>query len=393
MSWPTLIQLHNSEYSHSYDGSEVRETWYVEPWDSVTAFIAAMLGRVDAAADGVSPSRTLPASHFLYPWCFAVACEVVPLDLRQFSYMGTVSLAPFQANQPLSANTQRITGAVQTYTTNYLFPTANIDTAIMTQANRTFSAGAFVTVTYLPLLTLLQGSTTIVPGNAMDTVNYRLVPRIRTNVINSGLKIITPKMAVNLFGKYAMFYPAAGVAPVLKEEYQELVIDRRMLLPTFNLSTLGQYVNSVNFGIETLTIAGVNTSLTFRPQTLRFDSFEATYVQVPQVDAAGNPNGYNRWLNLELHYDWRTTISGCVHDPSDGVLVPVKAPVTWNHVLCYPGTMSWINGLAAGTPTGLGWYAAKYSANSVGVDSDPYPTTRDAVGQGTFIFDTITKSW
>ena len=40
MSWPTLIQLHNSEYSHAYDGAEVRETWYIEPYDSVTAFIA-----------------------------------------------------------------------------------------------------------------------------------------------------------------------------------------------------------------------------------------------------------------------------------------------------------------------------------------------------------------
>ena len=48
MSWPTIIRLVNSERSHANDGAEIRETWYVEPYDSQTAFVAAMLGRVDS---------------------------------------------------------------------------------------------------------------------------------------------------------------------------------------------------------------------------------------------------------------------------------------------------------------------------------------------------------
>ena len=69
-----------------------------------------------------------------------------------------------------------------------------------------------------------------------------------------------------------------------------------------------------------------------------------------------------------------------------------KNPVTWNHVLAYPGTFSWLEGIITGNSAGLGWYYAKYSANSIGVDSFTYPRCPTAGPAGSAaIMDVLTK--
>ena len=292
-----------------------------------------MLGRVDA--NGVNPNRTLPAAHFLYPWCFASACESVPYDPRSFSYMGSALYTP--GAEGMANNLQAVATAVSAYKSGAgatsLNPTAGIDTMIMGQANKAFSAGAFVCVTYLPLLTILGSPEATINAQAFDVVNYRLNPQIRTNTINAGLVLITPQ--VLRFGN--AFYPSAGIAPVFKEEYQELTIERRMLLPSFNLAQLAQYVNCVNGSIEKLSIAGVQTPLAFQSECLRFSKFTTQYVQVPQVDSNGEPNGYNRWLNLRLEYDWRQVWSTSFYDATGRG--PQLGQPGWNHVLAWIPTV------------------------------------------------------
>jgi hypothetical protein len=389
MAWPTLIELYQSQASHAYDGSEIRETWYVEPYSSVTAFIASCLGRVDA--DGVNPVRTLPAAHFLFPWCLAVKCDTTPLDPRQFSYMATTKLEPAANNR--SDQMERVREAVGSISGEHLNPTWNIDDAgFRSQDNKDFSAGAFVTVTYLPVLRPTDPEAALQPGD-MDFVDYRYETQTRTNVPNSGLKLMVPPMEVNFNGRWNMFYPAAGIAPIFKEAYQRLTIERRMLLPTFDLSWLSGYQNHVNNDILTLPPSDnppeQSAKLIIHGQCLRFDSYDTQFVQVPSVDNNGIPNGFNRWLNLSLYYDWRTTYSRGVHDQSGNGGNTVE-PVTWNHVLAYPGFLTWLNGFVNNVPTGLGWYFCKYSAAALGVDSDPYPICGgpgNTVPNATNIFD------
>jgi len=352
----------------------------VEPHDSLTAFTAAMLGRVDA--NGVHPIRTLPAAHFLYPWCLATACAVVPYDPRSFSYMG----GTYYQTPGTLAN---IVNAVQTYkgARHNLDPA--IDTPFVAPLHSNQSAGVFVTVTYLPVL--IPASTSN-PSPNMDQVNWRLEPGERTNVINSGLKLITPPLAVNLGGAWGLLYPAAGIAPVLKEQYLEFYAERRMLLPTFDLTQLARYVNAVNYRPENF--PGGTLTGSWVTGTVRFAKYTTEFVQVPQVDANGERNGYNRWLNLVLKFDFRTTQAQTVYD-GNGALPAAGSTgyVTWNHVLAYPGTMSWLNGALAGTPAGLGWYRAKFSRNSLGVDSDAYPGVDIVVGKAASIFDPCTENW
>ena len=151
---------------------------------------------------------------------------------------------------------------------------------------------------------------------------------------------------------------------------------------------LSKYINSVNSITENWP-AGTLTGL-LQANTVRFAKFAFDPVQVPAVNELGEPAGFNRWINLTLKYDVRTTTSLSVYDVS-GNLPPAGFPgtVTWNHVLAYPGTSSWLNGQLTGSTAGLGWYRAKYSRNALGVDSDAYPGNRDAVPGSTSIWDPI----
>ena len=380
MSWPTLIQLHNSEYSHSYDGSEIRETWYVEPYDAVTAFCAAMLGRVDVA--GHVPYRTLPAAHFLYNFCLATEARMVPLDPRSLSYAGTTALNPvIPVPGNAVGNYSRITTAVGTIQnpSGVLAPTRNVDATFVSQANRTFSAGALICVTYKPVLTVAGGTDNAIQEANMDFVNYGFVTRTRKNVPNAGLKLITPPGILNALGAGGLFYPSAGIAPELAEDYEELIVERRMLNPQFNLATLSQYQNVVDAGDATDPAGNVYPS-----QTLKFRHWEPNFVQVPSVDANGEPNGYNRWLNLRLFWDWRTTLAVNLLN-SDGGSTGNAEPVTWNHVLAYPGTLAW---LVSGT--GLAWYYAKFSSQSIGVDTPAFPLGQQTVQNFASILDPLT---
>jgi hypothetical protein len=380
MPWPRSIKLVDSEFSHAYDGSDVRETWYIEPFDAADAFISSMLGRWDnpSIQPGNEP-RTLPASHFRYTWCLAVEAVGVPLDKRQFSFMGPANLGG--AANGIPGNITRVQTAVQTYgaagareAAGALRP--NADNDFVGVANQNFSPGAFVCVTYHPIL--IPGS--ISPGQAptasiMDFVNYAYVPKFRKNIPNAGLKLITPPNPINLFGAFGAFYPAAGIAPELSEEYQELVIERRMLNPNFDLTALAGFLNYVDSQAATLP-----NGKSFSAETLRFSRLKTQFVQVPIVNAAGEPDGYSRWLNLELGWDWRTLQSPTVYnkDASHGYIV------TWNHVLAYPGTLAWLVGGG-----GLAWYYCKFSANNFGVDAPPYPV----LPGGVTILDPLTKNF
>jgi len=144
-----------------------------------------------------------------------------------------------------------------------------------------------------------------------------------------------------------------------------------MLKPGFDLTALSPYENTVNAGNDVYPVPGF-VGQTFDRCALRFAGFSTEYVQVPQVDAAGNPNGYNRWLNLSLRWDWRTHKSWLCHDENDGHLLNPYTSVGWNRVLAYPGDLSWLEGIVFSAPTGLGWYWTKFSAENLGVDQNAY---------------------
>jgi hypothetical protein len=362
MPWPTLIQLADSQYSYAYDGTEIRETWYVEPYGARVAFAAAMLGRVDVMA-GV-PNRTLPAYHFDHPYCLAVQVDQVPLDPEQLSYRGT-----FGSN---TASNSDIITAVQKATD----PTADIQlTGFMSQANKTFSAGALMTVTYQPvILTRAANSTQIPEDKDFDWLNFKLTRADRKNVPNEGLKLITPPNAANLFGLGGAFYPAAGISPEFKEEYQVLTVERRMLNPDFDLSALSAYQNLVDSASVTDA-----RGKTYSAECLRFAGYDTEWVQVPKVkDNTGDPDGYSRWLNLTLSWDWRVIQSDIVCDKTGAF--GVTKFITWNHILAYPGTLNWI--LAGG---GVAWYYNKFSSKSIGVDTPAFPYVNTLVGGGAHI--------
>ena len=410
MSWPKLIQLHDSQHSHAYDGTEIRETWYVEPASAQTAFIAAMLGMV-VPNNGDNLSRAMPACHFLYPWCFATACEVVPYDPRSVSYRGSTQVKNF--SKPSILNLSLIVDMVGKFnipalqpnqTPFALDPTADIDKVSVAQGNKQYSAGTFITVTYLPLLRSSgEWSSAGLSSSVFDGISVRLVPQIRENVINAGLKLVTPQI-LNLGNN---FYPSAGIAPVMKEEYQELIIERRMLPANFNLSQLGKYINCVNGTTEsfpnTPVVGDINYS--FPPETLRFTKYVTKYVQVPTVDPNGEPAGFNRWMNLELHYDWRQIYQKNVYNATGERANPqifnnagnpvgfTAVQVGWNHVLAYPGDLTRLLAFIGNGGVGgdLGWYHARYPTGAAvlgGADADPYPQIGDVVTGGK-IMDTV----
>lgn len=399
MSWPFLIELHDSNYSIAYNGSEVVETWYIEPYDAITAFVSSCIGKIVDNGQGKQPTRTMPASHFLYPWMLATKCDVVPYDPRSFSYMGgTQYQQPQNVGQPEDGMTA-ITTAISGYKTgagaNRLNPTANIDFNWMNQSNKNYSAGAFVAVTYKPILMQRQPTSGngINPGD-MDFVNYKLTGELRENKINAGLKIITPRMLVNMFGVWNMFYPASGVAPVMSEEYEVMTVERRMMNPSMSISNILYYINCTNAGIANVPVVNV----TWPDETVLFKKMDQEFVYVPTVDISGEPNGWNMWINLKFTFHIRTLWSDVVHDLNGDLKQNPSSP-GWNHILVYPGTLSWLNGqIPAQTPSGLGWYQCRYSANSVGVDSKPYPNCNGAFGivQGpngpaNGIFDVLTQ--
>lgn len=385
MGWPNLVQLFDSQHSHSYDGTEVRETWYIEPYDSKTAFIASMLGYVDPNS-GV---RRLPCKHFAYPWCMAMQCDSVPLDQRQLSYCGTTSLDISNAQLNLDAQVTRVKKATESFLppVHNLVATDNVDTpGFVSQTNAAYSAGAFVVVTYQPAITAATPYKPSGQDPNMDFLNLRRTEKTRVNIINAGLRLISPA---------GLWYPDAGIAPEYKEVYQEINIERRMLKPTFDLEKVAQYANFVNKNAENFPnwfAPGVGASQ-FAPETLRFATFQDQFVEVPAVDQTGTPAGFCQWLNLTLTYERRLIWQPCVF--SEGA-VPIGGinPVTWNHVLAYPGTFSWLEGVITGHSAGLGWYYAKYSADSVGVDSFSYPRCPAAFPAGsTGILDPLTKNF
>jgi hypothetical protein len=304
----------------------------------------------------------------------AVQVDQVPLDPKQFSYRASTSLP-----QGGAQTVDNVQSAVQVS----IDPNKNIDTAgFVSAGNRNYSAGAFMTVTYQPIM--LKSPPIIseaIPPSAMDFVSYRLRPKFRKNVPNAGLKLLTPTTGLNnLFplGLGSLFYPAAGIAPEFDEEYQELIIERRMLNPNFDITQLAAYQNCVdqNSVVDPLGHA-------YHAECLRFARWETEYVQVPTVDNAGNQNGYSRWLNLTLAWDWRTNISQVVCD-KNGAFGTTQF-VSWNHVLAYPGTLSWI--LSGGN--GLAWYYCKFSAQSIGLDTPAFPYINTLVPGG-HIFDPLT---
>lgn len=383
MSWPTLIQLYDSQHSHSYDGTEIRETWYVEPYDAKTAFISACLGQVDPN----SGKRTLPASHFLQSWCYAMQCDAAPIDQEQLSYAGTANLSLLAAGGH-DTQISRIQIALQSLDTNHLAATTDVeDTGFVSQANKTFSAGAFVVVTYRPAITAATPYNPSGGAINFDFLNLKRVEKEKVNVPNAGLRLITQAGLTNFGGAW---YPAAGIAPEIKEIYQEITVERRMLKPTFDLEKLGAYANFVNKELENFpnwSAPGVGASL-FNPETLRFKIFQDEFIEVPTVDANGDANGFCQWLNLELTFEHRMIRQFCVFSEG-GVVLPGTFPVTWNHVLAYPGTLTWL--LGGG---GLGWYYAKFSANAINTDSYAYPRCPTAGPPGaTGLMDVLTQNF
>lgn len=375
MPWPKLIQLYDSQNSTAYNGSELRATWYVEPYDAIPAFVASMLGRVEV--NGTKPVRTLPAQHFLYQWCLAVQCDDLPIDQSQLSYRATMFLTPPDITLTLKDQTRRITDAVITPADS----TKDIYTAGFVSANnKQFSAGGFVVVTYQPFLFARTKVTDapVLEDADMDFVNMRFEDQERKNVPNAGLKLITPPNETNLFGLGGVAYPSAGIAPEFKEQYESFIVERRMLNPNFDLPTLSGYQNCV----DRKRVVAPNGQA-FHGEALRFSKYKTEYVQVPKVDQLGNVSGYSRWLNLTLYWDWRTTKSNQIYNAS-GFPQDDKF-VTWNHVLAYPGTLSWL--LTGG---GVAWYYTKFSSQSIGADTPPYPQVPEVLGRGTGILDPLT---
>jgi hypothetical protein len=359
MPWPTLIQLYESQYSYAYDGTEIRETWYVEPYSARIAFAAAMLGRVDI--QGTAPKRTLPAYHFDHNYCMAIKCDQVPLDPEQVSYRGSFLTGQAGKNDDVLAAVQKSAD-----------PTADIQLAgFMSNENKKFSAGCFCQVTYHNVL-LATANTTGIPTDAdMDFLNRRLVKAERKNVPNAGLKLINPPNRINnFFGTSGIFYPSAGIAPEFKESYLQLQIERRMLNPDFDFTLLAQYQNCVDVGP-----VSDPSGRSYQAERLKFNDWESEWVEVPKVTAGGDPDGYSRWLNLKLIWDYRTMRSNVVCDQF-GNFNTTKV-VTWNHVLAYPGTLSWLAGGG-----GLAWYYCKFSANSIGVETPAFPYCTDVVQAG-----------
>ena len=428
MSWPTIIRLVNSERSHANDGAEIRETWYVEPYDSQTAFVAAMLGRVDSVNPNwvnngtKNPNITYPARHYLYDWCYATACESVPLDPKQTSYSGPVNLQPaggkgVGAGQGSTLNNQlyRLKTAVQSYRgfnvgghdagienapAQSLDPTYSVDKIAVSQDNKTFSAGSFICVTYKPLIGIpvyASPARGAVPN--FDGVNWKFTTRQRTNHVNKGLALVCPPGALanlpmggltDIVKFLAMLMPDAGISPVFKEEYDEVTLERRMLLPNFAFTKLSQFVGKTNYGTIGFG-AGATNPNGFLQGTMKYTGADKNWVQVPQVDTDGEPSGYNTWLNLRLRFDWRVIgQSGkptLVDDgglPVDGLPIydgtmaggglngifanpkQIKGPITWNHVLAYPGILH--------TPDQLAWYRAKFATGLLPINIyDPFP--------------------
>ena len=243
--------------------------------------------------------------------------------------------------------------------------------------NRSYGAGVYAIVTYQSYL----GDPTLLGSDFkinLDEVSFEFKPQIRTNVINKGLVLNVPEGAmgaVPIAKVFAGILPDAGISPVLKEEYQEVTFERKMLLPNWDLATYSQFVGKVNNKPCNL---GGNF---YAPEVLKFTSFETNYIVVPQVNDDGEPDGFNRWLNLRLHFDWRTATGigqnnlvanckGCnIIDDSGNVvprlpvfdgssppnIMPGNAQAGWNHVLAYPGIFH--------APYGLAWYKAKFPAN------------------------------
>ena len=373
MPWPQIIELHNRVENTTYDGIEVINTWYLEPFDSAQAFVSSMLGRVDGNV------RTFPAKDYKYNFCYAAACDVVPYDPRSFSYMGRTNfqvagpnLAGPNAGGSLGAGLQAVNTAVSSFqpinangnlaTNQFLNASAN-----MPWSSPNYSAGAFVEVTYLPVISYLAGGSTISDDVAFNYINPKFEPRDRTNVINAGLRL----QALNAFN-FLGWYPESGVAPVVHEQYEHFTIERRMLNVNTNLSAIGAYINNVNqFPTRGGPHAPAGLVLPlFVKGTLKFVAYDTNYIVVPIVNDAGNPNGFNKWMNIKLHFDWRIIQSAMSYAPNAfNPAAPNKVPIEWNQVLAYPGLLG---GLLVGNT--LGWYFTKYSVNGLWIaTADPYP--------------------
>ena len=371
-----MIELVDREVSSSNDGVMVRNTWYVKPFDSALAFMAAMLGNVDPATG----SRTLPAHDYEHTYCYCDECDEVPLDPEQFSYMGRGGLPDGGATE-----IRDVLAGVE----SPLDPTFNLSTAgFLSQDKKKFAAGAFVKCTYSPVISLARVETEPLDAQHSQTpyfdyINWQLVPKTRDNQINAGLYLITPRLNLNFPGSPVgavltnAFYPAVGLSPSFKEGYLQLRVQRRMLSMDTDLAAISAYKNEVNgsaLGISTGRIVAGEAGSLFQDGTLRFMDFESRIVTVPQVDGDGNQNGYNKWLDLDLYFDFRTTQSASVYTVN-GNLAGAVVPVTWNHVLCHPGwfntlTQLLVNGAAG---PGLAWYRARYAKGLVGLNADPYP--------------------
>jgi hypothetical protein len=323
---------------HSTKGAEIQTIWYIEPPNAAPAFFSALLGKV--AADGI---RRIPAYDHEYKYCYCDEASQTQFDINQISYAEHI---PYDTDGGVT----EIRNAIQKSTPF----DANKDTKyiIMPEKNKGQAAGVFIKAIYRPLITAYTYPSTEANNYVgFDYLNPLWTAKHKTHLINAGLRIRTPPF----LGMFS-YYPAAGIAPTLEEQYRELQIERKMLRTTIPLSVLDAAVNNVNGQPMQggAAAAGHITWSEFPEQTMKFTGYDIEVVYVPDVNDTGEPNGTTSWLNLKLYFDCRFISSSYAYD-WDGARCGEGTRINWNQMLVYPGLFRDIK-----DGTQLGWYHMGY---------------------------------
>lgn len=351
---PKRIELVNREVYYANNGTEIINTYYIEPIECHGVILSALLGSLKVQ-DGKFV-RVNPAYDFALPSCFCYQANIIPLDPEQFSFAETIWSDGWETLTPST-----IRGAFQ----QLVDMSKDAPYKIMSEINRNkYSTGILVQAKYKSVMSLCSDTT---KERFFDLVDIKKEARERTNVIPSGLRL-KAQVPIGPLGTQIGYWPSTSIAPVVKEQYQRIAI-KRFLVPQLTASStefLNSMINSVNYDdFSFSTISEVDSERTYPAETLRFAGYDMEVCLVPYVVPGSDVLGQLQFYNYTYYFEARTLRQEIVYDEFGEIIGDgAVTDVTWNHMLCYPGLMAEFGGFVIpGTPKkgpGLGWYHVGY---------------------------------
>lgn len=347
MPFPQLIEMHNRVVHHTPSGGFIEITWYVEPAAAAPPVIQALMGWVDTSVNPSYEARVLPAHDIEYDYYFCDDVQQIPFDMAQVSFRESTQYTLPSLN------------GVRTALEHKSNPVHGVGYEIQRPGNSAHTAGAYLVARYRPLFSAYTGDNKKL---AWDYLNVKFEPQERTNKINLGLRILSWQPGG--LGAFFTKYQDAGLNPELPEAFLRMTIERKMISPKFDFQVLQRRIGHVN---KTMLrggdLAGTDLSLPQRPpETVWFKSYELDEMRTPAVNEDGDPDGFNRWYNIRLHFNVRKLLAGATYG-RDGIKSPAGGVVTWNQMLVFPGVQNETMARLAGVEQGLGWYYVGYAAS------------------------------